>query len=141
MADKGSADTFEYELAGRMMVLRKTTRSQLMMLQRMLGQLQDQMHRAADDPETVGALLSQLNDIAFEAAESRFTNPLDLAHVQREVLRGNVEESDIYAILSNGNKAVAPPDDDADPVPAKRARKAAVKKAAAKKPATRRAAR
>jgi hypothetical protein len=140
MADKGSADTFEYELAGRMMVFRKTTRAQLMMLQRMLGQLQDQMNRAADDPETVGALLSQLNDIAFEAAESRFTNPLDLAHVQKEVLRGNVEETDIYAILSNGTKTVTVPDDDADPVPAKRVRKAAAKKAPGR-PASRRAAR
>jgi hypothetical protein len=140
MADKGSEDTFEYELAGRVMVFRKTTRAQLMMLQRMLGQLQEQMHRAADDPETVGALLSQLNDIAFEAAESRFINPLDLAHVQREVLRGNVEESDIYRILSNGGSAVTPVPDDADPAPAKRTRKAVAKKAPGK-PASRRAAR
>jgi hypothetical protein len=140
MADKVSGDTFEYELAGRVMVFRKTTRAQLMMLQRMLGQLQEQMRQAADDPEAVGALLSKLNDIAFEAAESRFTDPSDLDHVRLEVLRGNVEESDIYAILSNGGKVAQPAADDADPTPTKRVRKAPAKKAAGK-PASRRATR
>lgn len=134
MADEGNKDTFEYTIAGRTMVFHKTGRAQLMMLQRMVRQIQQRMLAVNDDPEKVGELLSELNDMAFEAAESRFTDPLDLQFVRTEVLRGNVEESEIFAILSNGVKR-AMADDDADPVPVKRTKKAAVPK---KAPANRR---
>lgn len=138
MADKGNEDTFEYTIAGRNITFRKTSRAQLMMLQRMTKQLHQQMLAVADNPEHVGELITELNDMAFEAAESRFIDPTDLVFVRTEILRGNVQEADVFAILSNGNRQAFEPDDDTDPAPAKRT----TKKAAAKKaPASRRGSR
>jgi hypothetical protein len=130
MADEVSADTFEYTLAGREMVFKKTERSQLMMLQRIVRRIEQQMHGVADKPEQVSALATQLSDVAFEAVESRFTDPADLHFVTTHILRGVIVEDDLWAILSNGRKANEAPDDDADPAPAKKAAKKATKKAA-----------
>lgn len=138
MADKGSADTFEYELAGRVITFRRTTSAQLLMLQRMVTKIQQQLHLAAENPDVISELMSQLNSIAFEAAESRFIDPADLEFVQIEVLRGNISQEQIMGIISNGKVAAASePDDDADPAPPKRVRKAAVTKPAARRRAAR----
>ena len=141
MADEGNADTFEYTIAGRVMVFKKTTPSQLMMMQRLVRRVQQQMHAVAGQPEKVAELVAQLNDMMFEAVESRFVDPLDILVVHTEILRGNVTEEHLMPILSNGNSRAEQPDDDADPVPAKRTRKAAAAKKAPGKPASRRAAR
>lgn len=141
MADEVSADTFEHTLAGRKMVFKKTERSQLMMLQRIVRRIEQQMHGVADKPEQVSALATQLSDVAFEAVESRFTDPADLEFVTRHVLRGVIVEDDLWAILSNGRKANEAPDDDADPAPAKKVAKAAAKKTAKKAASPRRGAR
>ncbi len=135
MADEGNADTFEYTIAGRVMVLRKTSRAQLLMLERMGRQVMAQMQALKPDQlDEIRELGAKLNDMAFETAESRFIDPADLSFVRTEVLRGNVEEEDIYAILSNGVRRSTPPvPDDADPVPAKRTAKKATKMPAVKK--------
>jgi len=139
MADEGSEDTFTYKVGGRDIVFRKTTMSQLMMMQRIVRRTEAQMHAAAKDPQTIQELMSQLNDMAFEAIESRFVDRTDLEFVHLGVLRGTISQEDLMPILSNGKTGTAAPDD-ADPVPAKRARKAPAKKATTK-PASRRAAR
>lgn len=137
MADEGSADTFEYTIAGRTMWFLKSSQSQLIMLDRMGRQIRMRID-ATEDPDEMRTLLDQMNDMAFETAESRFTSSDDLDFVRREILRGNVELEDVYGILANGNRQ-SPPDDDADPVPAKKTRKAPAKKAAVKRaPASRR---
>ena len=143
MADEGSADTFTYTLAGREILFFKATQAQLLMMQRIVQRIQRQMHAAQDHPETVSDLIVQLHNFAFEAVESRFADPADLTFVEQEVLRGNISQEQIFGILSNGNAHNNTPDDDADPAPAKRGRKAPAKKAApAKKTANpRRAAR
>lgn len=130
MADKGNADTFMYTLAGREITFLKTTQAQLLMMQRIVQRIQRQMHAAADDPETISSLMADLNNFAFEAAESRFTDPADLMFVEQEVLRGNISQEQVFGILSNGNAHNNAPDDDADPTPVKRAKKAPAKKAA-----------
>ena len=143
MADKGNEDTFEYAIAGRTMVFRKTSRAQLMMLERMGRQIMAQMNALGPDRlDEVRLLGAKINDIAFETAESRFTDPADLEFVRTEVLRGNVEEEEIFAILANGvRRAKVEENDDADPAPAKRAAKKATKAVAKKAPAGRRGAR
>lgn len=140
MADEGNADTFEYELNGRVMILRKTSSAQLMMLQRMVRQLNERIGKAASDETRLSELMTQLNDMVFEAAESRFIDPSDLTFVQTEILRGKLEQEDIYPILFNGHKPAASLDDDADPAPAKKPRKAPAKKVPSR-PAQRRGAR
>lgn len=130
MADEGNADTFTYTLAGREVPFFKATQAQLLMMQRIVQRIQRQMHAAADDPERLSELIMQLHNFAFEAVESRFADPLDLIFVEQEVLRGNISQEEIFGILSNGNPRSRQPDDDADPAPAKRARKASAKKAA-----------
>lgn len=130
MADEGSADTFVYTLAGREITFLKTTQAQLLMMQRIVARIQRQMHAAAQDPEAVSQLIADLNNFAFEAAESRFIDPADLVFVEQQVLRGNISQEEIFGILSNGVRRERQPDDDADPAPAKRGRKSPAKKAA-----------
>lgn len=142
MADKGNEDTFEYTIAGRSIVFRKTSRAQLLMLERMGRQIMAQMQ--ALDPEQLNEIRelgAKINDIAFETAESRFIDPADLEFVRTEILRGNVEEDEVFAILANGNRRSVQSDDDADPTPAKRAPKKTTKAVAKKAPAGRRGAR
>lgn len=139
MADKGSEDTFEHIIAGRVILFRKTSKAQLLMLERMSRALVAQMNALGpEQADEARELLGKLNDIAFETAESRFIDPADLAFVRTEVLRGNVEEEDVFAILSNGNRRAPAADDDTDPAPAKRAKKTATKATAKKTPAPRR---
>lgn len=137
MADEGNANTFTYTLAGRDIVFYKTTSAQLLMLQRIVQRIQRQMHSVADEPEKVQELMLTLHNTAFEAAESRFTDPLDLIFVEQEVLRGNIDVEQIFAILSNGKYGASEPDDDADLAPVKRTRKAPAKKAATSRRVTR----
>lgn len=135
MADEGSEDTFEYELAGRTIVFYKTTRPQLQMLQRLLRRIQTQMADVADEPEKLADLLTQLNDLTFEAVESRFVNPLDLMFVEKEIIRGNITEQQLNGILTNGKQTAPELADDLDPpAPKRAAKKAAVKKAVKKAP-------
>ena len=139
MADKGNEDTFEYTIAGRAIVFRKTSRAQLLMLERMGRQIMAQMHALGpDELDKVRELGSRINDIAFETAESRFMDPADLEYVRTEVLRGNVEEDEIFAILRNGTRRSEQSDDDAEPAVTKRAAKKATKAVAKKAPAGRR---
>ena len=134
MADEGNADTFEYTLAGRTMTLRKTTRAQLMMMQRVLLNLQKQMARGDDGANATVMAMSQMLEMTFEAAESRFLNPLDLEFVRLGIIRGDIDEGDIMGILANGARRTDEPDDAEPPAP-KRAAKAPGKKAPAKKTA------
>lgn len=136
MADEGNADTFVYTLAGRDITFRKTTQAQLLLMQRMLRKVMKRAEAMAQDSDALGDLMIEINDMTFEAVESRFTDPEDLLFVQREILRGNISEHQINSILTNGRPVVIEPDDDADPPKPKR-----VSKAAPKKTATRRAAR
>lgn len=140
MADEGTADTFEYELAGRTMILRKIKHGQQMMLQRIASRTLAQARAAEEkgDLETMAQLLSELEDTAFEVIESQFIDPEDLAFVEREVLRGKVTDTQVKRILANGNPVAAEPDDDEDPAPAKKPRKAPAKKAVKKAAAPRR---
>jgi hypothetical protein len=140
MADEVSANTFEYTIAGRTMTFHKTTRAQLMMIQRLAIGLSSRLRAEQEGSRDYGDALGQFINLTFEAAESRFTSAEDLAFVQTEIIRGNVDEDDIMGILANGVRPQAIPDDDAEPAAPKRARKAAPKKAPGK-PASRRAAR
>ena len=101
MADKGSEDTFTYKLGGRDIVFRKTSMSQLMMMQRMVRRTQQQMHAVADDPKAIGELVAGLNDMAFEAIESRFTDPLDLQFVHLGVIRGEITLEEISRVVAS----------------------------------------
>lgn len=129
MAELGNQDTFEYELAGRLMVFKKTTQVQMLVLQRYANQLKEKIDvaAAAEDAETMVDLVGKLNNITWETVESRFTNPEDLAFVQTKIVTGVLDESDLLMILTNGYKRPVEPDDDADPKPVRK--KAAVKKA------------
>lgn len=136
MAEQGNADTFEYTLAGRTMVFHKTTRTQLIMIQRMMLRIHSQLvDTPQDDDAKLSELMTQMLDMTMEAAESRFTDPLDLMFVEKEILRGNIDENDIMGILANGQRPGGQRDDDADPPPPKRAAKAAGRKTPAKKAA------
>lgn len=137
MADEGSADTFEYTLAGRTLTFYKTGHGQLLMLERLGRSIMAQMQALGPEQlDKVKELGTKLNDMAFEVAESRFTNPEDLEFVRMEVLRGNITEVDIFRILANGVVRTEV-DDDADPVTAKRVKKAPAKKAPASRRGTR----
>lgn len=132
MADKGNGDTFEHVLAGRTMVFRKTSGTQMLVLQRYANVLKEQIDAAVetDDAAKIAELVGKLNNITWETVESRFTDPADLEWVQTKVVTGVLGEADLLAILTNGYKRPAEPDDDADPAPAKKAVKKAVKKTA-----------
>lgn len=109
------------------------------MLERLGRSLMAQMENLGpQELDKVRELGARLSDIAFEVAESRFTSPEDLEFARMEVLRGNITEVEIFRILANGVPRTEEPDDDADPVPAKRVKKAPVKAAAKKVPASRR---
>src|SRR5688572_25409024 len=129
MADKGNEDTFEHVLAGRTMVFKKTSGTQMLVLQRYANVLKEQIDKAAEagDDEAITKLVGKLNNITWETVESRFTSPEDLEWVQMKVVTGVLGEADLLAILTNGYKRPTEPDDDADPAP-KRAAKKAVKK-------------
>lgn len=133
MADKGNGDTFEHVLAGRTMVFKKTSGTQMLVLQRYANVLKEQIDAAAeaDDADKITELVGKLNNITWETVESRFTDPADLEWVQTKVVTGVLGEADLLAILTNGYKRPVEPDDDADPAPAKKA----TKKAPAKKTA------
>lgn len=138
MADEGNANTFKYTLAGREITFLRSTPAQMLMMQRIASRIHKQMDALTDDdPGKLGELMFQLNDFVFEAAESRFTDPQDLLFVEQQILRGNISQDEVYGIIHGGRSAAqAPPDDDADPVPAKPPRKAAGRKAPVKKPAS-----
>lgn len=129
MEDKGNVGTFEYELAGRMIVFKKTTHTQMIVLQRYATVIKEQIDAAAqaEDSDKMTELVGKLNNITWETVESRFTNPEDLAFVQTKIVTGVLDEADLLMVLTNGYKKPAEPDDDADPKPVRK--KAAVKKA------------
>ena len=84
MDDMADEETFEHELAGRMMVFKKTSTTQMLVLQRYAQHLKEQMDVAveAKDEVALAALVTKLNNITWEAVESRFTDPDDLDFVQ-----------------------------------------------------------
>jgi hypothetical protein len=143
MADEGGVDTFEHLVGDRMMVFKKISKSQIIMLQRYVNGLQDKAAQALKD-EDVDAMLQyagKMNQATWSTIESQFTNPDDLEWVQLEIIAGRLDERDLLPLLSNGHKATQTPEDDADPVVAKRpGRKAPAKKAAKKAAPARRAA-
>ncbi len=138
MADKGSDDTFEYPINGRVLTMRKISRSQLEMLQRYIDSLQGRTLAAleAEDAKELSALAKKINDATWTTIESQFLISDDLEWVQMEVLAGRIKEPDLLPLLSNGIKRHVV-EDDADPAPAKPAKKA-VKKAAARAPRAKR---
>lgn len=137
MDDMADEETFEHELAGRMMVFKKTSPTQMLALQRYAQQLKDKIDVAveAEDEMELVKLVGTLNSITWETVESRFTDPDDLTFVQLKVATGILNEADLLTILTNGYKRPPEPDDDADPKPAG---KKPVKKAAKATPAQRR---
>lgn len=110
------------------MVFKKTSTTQMLVLQRYAQHLKEQMDVAveAKDEVALAALVTKLNNITWETVESRFTDPDDLDFVRTKIVTGVLGEEDLLRILTNGYKRPAGPDDDADPKPA-------VKKAAKKK--------
>jgi cation transport regulator ChaB len=130
MADEGNVDTFEHTLSGRLMTFKKTSGGQLTMMRRYIQMLQLQMAAAekANDAEKVGELVAKMHEVAWTAVESRFTSEDDLEFVRMEIIVGKLEETDLFAILSNG-AFQSTLDDDAEPVTPKRAVKKATKKA------------
>jgi hypothetical protein len=129
MADKGNEDTFEHELAGRTMVFKKTSGTQMLVLQRYANVLKEKFEAAAEagDEVEVTKLAKKLENITWETVESRFTSEEDLDWVQMKVVTGVLAEADLLAILTNGYKRPVEPDDDADPAPKKAAKKVARK--------------
>lgn len=142
MADEGSADTFEYPVNGRTLILRKISHAQIEMLRRYIDNMtrQSTAALAAEDVATAMELAQKMTRATWTTVESQFINPDDLEWVQLEVLAGRIEEKDLMPLLLNGHK-VPVVDDDADPIPAKRPgrKAAAAKKATPKKTATPRA--
>jgi hypothetical protein len=135
MADSGIGETFEHTLAGRLMVFKRTQRTQILVLERYSTVLQGQIEAAlaADDQDTVIKLINKLNEATWSAVESRFTSEDDLDFARMKIINGELEEKHLMQILSNGYVRQEP-DDDADPAPpVKKAAKKAVKKAAAAK--------
>lgn len=134
MADEGNPDTFEYTVKGRECVFKKISKSQIIMLKRYIESLQLKSVKAQteEDLESLVQLAAKMNEATWTTIESQFTDPQDLEWVQLEIIAGRMKEEDLLPLLSNGHKNVTP-DDDADPVPAKRpGRKAPAKKAAKK---------
>jgi hypothetical protein len=131
MADEGNAGTFEYTLSGRAMTFLKTQPGQLGMMRRYVDVLQNVMAKAtaANDAAAADAAVNKIHEVAWTAVESRFTSEADLDFVRMEVICGRITEPELFAILSNGASSAAP-DDDADPVPAKKAVRKAAKKTA-----------
>ena len=128
MADEGNVDTFEHALSGRTMTFKKTSGSQLTMMRRYIQVLQRQTVDAeqAGDGDKVSKLVNQMHEVMWTAVESRFTSDDDLEFARMEVICGNLQETDLFAILSNG-AVQSVPDDDAEPAAPKRVRKAAKK--------------
>ena len=100
------------------------------MMRRYVQMLQMQMGVAekANDAEKIGELVAKMHEVAWTAVESRFTSEDDLEFVRMEIIIGKLEETDLFAILSNG-VSTSTPDDDAEPAVPKRAVKKAAKKA------------
>jgi|SRR5687767_9858085 len=133
MADEGAVATFEYTVGGRLLTFKKITIPQITMLKRYVESLKLKSAAAieAEDITTVMALTRKMNEATWTTVESQFTSPEDLEWVQLEIIAGRLQEEDLMPLLSNGTLQTAPPDDDADPTPAKRpGRKAPAKKAA-----------
>lgn len=127
MADKGTGDTFEKTLAGKVITFKRMQATQLMMLQRYVEQLETQMKAAAaaQDSAAVGELMRTITNTVFAAVESLFVNPDDINHVQIGIITGTVSDNDLYSILGGDAPGAA---DDEDPAPIKRAPRAAAKK-------------
>lgn len=135
MADEGSADTFEYPLGGRTLVLKKIHHGQVVMLERYWESMSAKADSARDsgDLEEAMRLVKKASGAFWRVVESQFLSQDDLEFVQEEILLGRLTEADLGPIISNGETRTATPDDDADPAPAKRAGR----KAPAKKPVKR----
>lgn len=133
MADEGNADTFEYPVNGRTLVLRKIESARVGMLARYWESMEAKAG-ASTDPDEIVRIAKEMSDAVWGMVESQFTNPRDLEFVQKEIIAGRLTEAALGPIMANGQTRVSPPDDDADPVPAKKTpgRKAPVKKAAKK---------
>lgn len=136
MADEGSADTFEYPLNGRVLVLKKIHHGQVVMLERYWESMTAKADAARDrgDLDEALRLLKKASGAFWRVVESQFLSQDDLEFVQEEILLGRLTEEDLGPIISNGEKPSTAPDDDADPAPAKRPGR---KAAAAKKPVKR----
>ena len=139
MADEGSADTFEYPVNGRTLVLRKMTKGRIDVLQRYVDGI-NLKAKASQDAQEIIDLTKKANEAVWAIIESQFINAEDLEYVQMEIISGRIEENALIPILSNGVKQTKAPDDDAEPVAVKRpGRKAPAKKAAKKAAPTSRA--
>lgn len=132
MADEGNADTFEYPINGRTLVLRKIDPGRVKMLERFWNAMEAKAE-ASSDPDEIVRIAKEMSDAVWGMVESQFIDPQDLEFVQKEIIAGRLTEATLGPIMANGQTRVSPPDDDADPAPAKRpGRKAPAKKAAKK---------
>lgn len=135
MADEGGAETFEYTLGGRVMTFKKIHHGQVVMLERYWESMNAKADIARDGGNLDEAvrLLKKASGAFWRIVESQFLSQDDLEFAQEEILLGRLTEADLGPIISNGETRTVPPQDDADPAPAKRAgRKAPAKKAAKK---------